>query len=196
MRITVRSDLKKVEKNLKKHKRQIPYAASLALNDTAFGLQDELNASTVRYMDRPIPFTKKSMRVGRANKRNLMARVWVDGKRWKYLEKIVFGSGGQPRPVPVQARLNGYGNLSRNYVNVRKNNRKYFSGPPKQGGQAGLYERQGRGGRGGLKMHVAYERSTRHGRSWPYFMVAQGYVRRNFVKFMGKRMRYAIATAR
>lgn len=198
MKISVRADIKKAEKALKKHKRQIPFAASLALNDAAFGLQQELNDSTRRHMDRPIPFTQKSMRVKKSTKRTLMAKVWVDPKRWKYLEKIVYGSGGQPRPVPVKARLNAYGNLSRSYVNTRKGRRKYFSGKPNnpKGMQPGLYEVQGRRGNKRLKMHVAYERSTRHGRSWPYHRIARTYVNRNFSKFMGKRLRYAIATAR
>ena len=205
MRISVRADIKKAQKALdRQHRRQIPFAAKNAVNDTAFGLKDNLGYTMARHIHRPIKFTQNALHVYKAKSvRNIEATVFLKSAQYKYLQRIIFGSGGQKRVVPTPIATNAHGNIKgKSYIKNKLKYKKYFTGKPHPGMQAGLWERLPRKGRkgsktgGGLRLHAAFEKSVSHGRTYPYHRLAETYIRRNFSKNMGKALRYAIATAR
>lgn len=132
-------------------KRQLPYAMSMALTATAghagVAWQDEMESE----LDRPTPFTVKSVAVRGARKTNLVATVFIRPVAAQYLEPFVEGGphflGGKrgllgPRNVP----LNAYGNLPRTKLATLKARSDVFVGPVRlKSGQvvSGVWQRKG-----------------------------------------------------
>lgn len=79
--------------------RQLPFAVSVALNQSAFDARTALNTSTTRYFASPTRFTQNAFFVQRSSKRNLEAIVFAEaGKgrdRARYLQYGI--QGGQRR---------------------------------------------------------------------------------------------------
>jgi len=79
--------------------KQMAFASSVALNDTAFQARQSLNKSTVQFFNAPVKFTQSAFLVEKSNKRNLIATVYAQdaaGKdRARYLR---FGTTGGTRP--------------------------------------------------------------------------------------------------
>lgn len=166
MQLSLRSNVRDVERDLSDAaRRQLPFATSVALNDTAKDIQKNETRRLSKRLDRPTPFTKRAYGVRRATKRRLEARVFVKPIQARYLEKQE--DGGLVRPkgrallVPHKARVNKYGNLPRGAVKRMVANPKVFSGTPKGGRRGpGLYERQGRNKR--LVRLITYTKSARY----------------------------------
>lgn len=72
---------------------QIPYATSVALNDTAFGLMREEKKQLDRHLELRNTWTQRGMRVEKASKHKLQASV--GNVRW-WIETLV--DGGRRRP--------------------------------------------------------------------------------------------------
>lgn len=78
----IRVDLTAFEKKLDASERkQLPFAAMLALNDTAKGGRAAVQAEMRKVLDRPTPFALRGVTYERASKRNLQARVVMYGSR-------------------------------------------------------------------------------------------------------------------
>lgn len=79
--------------------KQMAFASSVALNETAFQARQSLNKSTVQFFNAPVKFTQSAFLVEKSNKRNLIATVYAQdaaGKdRARYLR---FGTAGGTRP--------------------------------------------------------------------------------------------------
>ena len=60
---------------------QMPYAISSALNSTAFAVQKDQKQRIPTVFDRPTPLIKGAIRVEKATKQDLTAKVYVDPKR-------------------------------------------------------------------------------------------------------------------
>jgi hypothetical protein len=79
--------------------KQMAFASSVALNETAFQARQSLNKSTVQFFNAPVKFTQSAFLVEKSNKRNLIATVYAQdaaGKdRARYLR---FGTTGGTRP--------------------------------------------------------------------------------------------------
>lgn len=60
---------------------QMPYAISSALNSTAFAVQKDQKQRLPTVFDRPTPLIKGAIRVEKATKQDLTAKVYVDPKR-------------------------------------------------------------------------------------------------------------------
>jgi hypothetical protein len=75
--------------------RQMPFATSVALNRTAFDIRQVFNYETLRFFDRPVPFTQRAFLVDRSTKQNLEAVVYAEARRARYLR---FGIDGGLRP--------------------------------------------------------------------------------------------------
>lgn len=75
---------------------QLPFATSVALNKTAYQLQQTLNYETTRYFDRPTPFTQRSFRFTKSTKTNLEVTVGTAPIQSRYLR---FGIAGGARPA-------------------------------------------------------------------------------------------------
>ncbi|WP_246797466.1 hypothetical protein [Burkholderia perseverans] len=72
--------------------RQLPFAASVALNKTANVAKQALADEMCDVFDRPTPYTLRSLRVRRATKRQLVARVGFIDESFKGTPASVIGT--------------------------------------------------------------------------------------------------------
>lgn len=196
MQISVKADIKSVTRKLTAiQKKQIPFAVSKGLNDTAFDLQRHMQGEVGKHIDRPTPFTRKGFMVRRATKAHHIAEVYIPGNRWKYMKYAVDG-GTAPglSSVPVKAPRNAYGSMRRNYLANAIKSKSTFSGTVK--GKAGVYRRTGRKGKGGLKTLAVFKTGVRYPARFDYPGIGGKYVRSVFLRHMREALARALATAR
>ncbi len=216
MRIEVKDNIKEVTKGMSSiQKKQIPFAAMLALNDTAFALHKTYKAQTKQKFDDPTSFTQKGFRVQKARKTHLEAIVFVTKNREDYMELQVDGGTRHPKNtaiiVPSSKNSNDLakyqsGNLTKGAVNKIKGQRdKYFFGKPKgnQGGE-GIWERYGRSASGTasgyrIRQVAKLTKMARYKSLFPFESIGNGiaFSRKNgFDSAFAKRLRFALKTAR
>ena len=218
-KITVKSNLKSFTRKLPPYlKRQVPFATSVALNETAKKAAKAQRAQAQRIFDRPTPFLlngiysprgRGSFRGRRATKRDLSAvlipglkgRNRFDDASARINEVIrIQTEGGTRLPekralvVPTSsARLNRYGNLTRNKVQSLLARSDVFSAGRAQGLPPGIFQRRRDGS---LRMLIAYEPRARYSPEFPYYRIARGVVRSQFDKEFRKAFKNAVRTAR
>jgi len=75
--------------------KQLPYATSLALNQTAFDIRQTLNTDTTRFFDRPNRFTQSAFLVNKSTKQDLQVTVYANADkgydRARYLQYGIEG---------------------------------------------------------------------------------------------------------
>ncbi|HEX5264948.1 MAG TPA: hypothetical protein VFW13_15565 [Phenylobacterium sp.] len=160
MQIEIKTDLKGFSRQLSEvAKRQLPFAVAQALTMTAgqigLGWQKEIEAK----LDRPTPFTVKSVAVLGAKKTRLVATVFVKDIAAAYLEPFVDGGShflGQKKGLltPKNVPLNAYGNISKGKLASLKGKPGVFIGPVKlKNGQVvnGVWQRKVAAGGKGVK---------------------------------------------
>ena len=150
--VKIESNIKEVIKGLSTlESKQVPFAIMNTLNDLAFAAKKALEKETEDKVDKPTPFTKKAVRVTKANKRKLETFVFINEAQAEYMQYLYNGGVEKPKnkalPKPTQnLKLNQYGNITRTKVKTLLNNKKkYFSGQPKghPGASSGIWERYG-----------------------------------------------------
>lgn len=195
MRLNVTSNADQVARSLKRAQRQIPFATARALTETAKDGRKAEQRRLERVLDRPTPFTKRGVAIRSASKRQLRARIFYKDVQAGYLEILEKGGTRTPEGrallVPVGARVNKYGNLSRNQVARLLARPNVFSG--QVGRAAGIFQvmRSGR-----VKLLVAYESRARYRPQLGFRRAAEKRARRAFpVKFRAA-FREALRTAR
>lgn len=139
--------------------RQLPFATSLALNDTALAIERNTLKALDRTLDRPTPFTRRGLLVLRSSKSRLWADVLFKDVQAEYLRWQEGGGTRGPKgraiPVPVTLRRNAFGNMGRRAVRTAAARPDVFSGRPGGGRlKPGLYQRLPQGG---LRLLVAFE---------------------------------------
>lgn len=184
--ITLKVDTKDVERYLTDvQRRQIPFATSVALNNTAKDVQESL-ADETRVFDRPKSLTRKGTFLKRSDKRDLTAIVGLKSRATggpvdEYLDAQVKGgsramkrseillqragilpSGYQTRPGSG-ARMDAYGNMSRGQIVQILSYFKTFGG----------IETSGRN-RNNKTQSAKLNRSTRRRAAIEYFIVPEG----------------------
>ena len=195
-------DVKKFAASMRRiSKKQMPFAGSKALNDTAFDIRGDEITAINKYIDRPIPFTKKGVLVKKATKTKLVAFVKIRPAQARYLQWQVFGGKRLPDnkaiPVPVGQKVNKYGNMSKSAIKNLIKQKKTFSGVPTGHSKAaGIYRRLGYKGRKQIKLMVAWEPEADYKPRLPFYEVANKTVKRVFVKNTDKAVRFAMRTAR
>lgn len=194
--INVKSNIKEVSRGLSKfHRKQIPFATSQAINDTAFDVRKEHQKQLPNYIDRPTPFTKRGVKVKKSNKRDLVGVVYFDKIQAKYMKLQI--KGGTRRPdnkvllVPTAAtKLNQYGNISKAVRNRMFSNRtKYYST------SAGIFERYGPG----LllsRMVARYVKSATYKPLYPFDTISKNKAGAVFSKRFEVRLAQAIKSAK
>jgi hypothetical protein len=115
MDVRFQSNIREVERGLSDFaKRQLPFAVSLALNDTAADVAKNAEKGLAKRLDRPTPFTRRAFAVLRSSRARLAAAVFAKDAQAAYLR--FQEEGGERRPkgraivVPVNVRLNKFGN--------------------------------------------------------------------------------------
>lgn len=115
-------------------KRQIPFATAQALTATARRAAEGWQEEMASVLDRPTPFTVKSVGVRAARKTTLIARVYLRDIAAEYLKPYVDGGQhflGQKRGLlgPRNVPLNAYGNLPKSKLATLKAKPDVFVGP-------------------------------------------------------------------
>ena len=104
IQLSIDQDLKGFDRFLKNYRDQLPFATSVAINNTAINKQGTdvktaLNKGTLGAFHKPVKFTQNAFRVQKSTKRNLVAHIFAvdeQGKdRARYLR---FGVKGGQRP--------------------------------------------------------------------------------------------------
>jgi len=98
MEISVKPDIKAATRRLTAvQRKQLPYATSRALNDTAFDGMHHARKMAKRLLHKPIGYTIRGIRYSKSNKRNLRSTVFIN--EWpdkgtaqaKYLKAQIVG---------------------------------------------------------------------------------------------------------
>ena len=206
MQISVESNIKEITKTLdRKYRKQIPYATSQALNDVAQRSYQESNKQTANvFSGGATRWTKNSFRYRRANKRDLMAEVYLRDDH-AYMEYQIEGGTRYPKRKAImtptsKARLNKYGNFTRGKVQqMITNKEKYFHGAPEGSrGSEGIWERYGKG-KSKIRKVASYVDKAEYSAKFPFGKIVTGVVgsrRSGFVARFASRLREAIRTAR
>lgn len=214
MQISVATDLKAFTKGLDKIQRQqLPFATSLALNQTAEFMAVNLNNDTRKYLDRPTPFTQRAFTIKRSSKRNLTALIFAKPAQAEYLKWQIKGGTRRPKgraiPLPTtepeNIKLNRYGNMPRNVIKRLSARPDTFSGT--MFGIAGLWQRGHYSKKGrfstsstkrgsNIRLLAAYEPSASYKPRFPYERLTKGYARSGFKPFFDKALARALRTAK
>ena len=117
MQINVKSNIKEITKfTTNVQKKQIPFATSVAINNTLFDLKKEMAKQMDKKLDRPTPFTKRGFFINKAKKNLLVGVLLMKDIVANYMQYQIEGgtrNTGKRIPVPYQpnARLNKFGNI-------------------------------------------------------------------------------------
>jgi hypothetical protein len=117
--MSIDSDIKQLIKNIDNiHKNQLPFAVSLALNETAKDVKKGVERQLRMDIDRPTPFTQKAFIIVRATKTKPTASVVIKDIQAKYLRYQIEGGkrkakSSAPIVIPRKGNQNKYGNLPR-----------------------------------------------------------------------------------
>lgn len=206
MKIDIKHDLKKITKHLDDlQKKQIPYATSLALNDLAFQLKDELSDEMEKKFDKPRKFTLNAFRVKKASKRRLRAVVYLHPSR-SYLDMQF--TGGKQRPSDGASVLttpqhksmfkSGSNDLRRGKIGRLLGSKKAFRGTPKgkPGGPSGVWQRMGTKKKPKLRFLAAYTTTRTFRRRIDLRSKADKLVKKQFRRAFHRGMTKAMRGAR
>ncbi len=160
MHLSFAHNIREVERDLSDFARkQLPFATSLALNETAQAVRRNADAALGKRLDAPTPFTRRGLLILRSSKGKLWADVLLKDLQAAYLRWQEKGGERPPKakaiPVPVAIGRNAFGNMPRGALKRASASKDVFSGRP-GGGRLGpgLYQRW-KGGR--LRLLVAFE---------------------------------------
>lgn len=219
MEIDIRDNIREVTKGLSRTQRkQIPYAASRAINDILYPLAKKELPKEMddAFQDGATPFTKRAFRYTKSNKKNLSAIVFAGDKQDEYLKFMVEGGIRFPKNRTLivstkNSKLNKFGNIPKGTLNkMLDDKKKHFKGVPK--GQPwlgeGIFERYGRKRydkkrkrviQGRIRKVASYVDRAQYQPLFPFAQVAEetvfsreGGIARKF----RRRLQEALATAR
>lgn len=205
VQVNVKSNIDNLARRIPRELRgQIPFATSMALNNTAFAVRQEEIKQVDKKLDRPTPFTKRGFLFKKSSKKNLVASVFINNKgnkdRTKFMKFQVDGGTRTPkkRAVLVYGAAypkDRYGNIPSSKLRMAiKNKDKFFTGKPKgmPSMPEGIYERTGRNT--GIRLLGLYTRSADYTRGrMPFYRIAEMKTKaifdRNFTKAFNKALR-------
>lgn len=226
MDIQMKTNSKEFKAKLLVHRKQIPFATSLAQNGAANHVAKAQRRLAASKIDRPNPFTlnqvynsKRSGLIKFAGVRSDKKRLRVEltpgymfgpnkPKEWSKRINRIFAyaeRGGDLLPkkkylaVPTAlARKNKYGGIPRGYVQNQLSRAKTFQLGPNDGVPANRRGIYERYGRGGRKarMLVAWEPRARYKKAFSFESVAQRTYPKQFDKLFPKEFEKAIKSAR
>ena len=220
--LTIDQDLKRFDRFLNNNRKQLPFATSLALNDTGFDMRKSFNNATKSAFDKPTKFTQKAFLTTKSKKTNLVVHVFAkDIEGGDAARYIRFGVQGGARPpkgfekffeglpndrslgmnvyfMPTrEMKRDSFGNISR--ANLKKVSASVtagtsFIGTPKGGNRpAGIYERK----KGTLiAKFITTTSKPRYDARLNLQQIGDKVVQRRFDQHFNKAMTKAIATAK
>tara|TARA_R110002012_G_scaffold289358_1_gene482400 strand:- start:64 stop:639 length:576 start_codon:yes stop_codon:yes gene_type:complete len=188
----VKGDMKPIIKHLNKtQKKQIPFAAAQAINNTLFDIMKAEKAQMPKKLDRPTPYTLKAFRINKAKKSKLVGDIHVTKERYKYLKYAIEGGKRTGNiGVPTRhAKLNKYGNIPQRQKGLIKNKNQFIR---TINGVSGVYEKSSTG----LKLIVAFNKTVNYKKKFPFYKIAKRVARKKFQRNFQKSLKRAIDTAR
>ena len=220
MQIDIRSDIKELTKSLNRiQRKQIPFATSKALNNTAFDVRKSLQDGLDIHLDRVTSYTKRGVQVKKSTKKNLVAKVGFRSKTFgkgqgkitqaEYMKRQIKGGTRFPKgqaipvPVPKNMRTNKFGNIPRGKIDRLLGDKdQYFSGTPKGTQDApGIWQRMPANSKrkkqgGKIRMVIAWEPKADYSPRFPFRQIVSKSVRINYRKRFDFALRQALKTAR
>lgn len=206
LNVSFSSNIEQVAKqvdNIKK--RQIPFAAKNAVNETAYHLaRKHLPNYTNKIFDGgATAWTRRGSRYIKASsKHHPTALVYYSGDHHPYIHTMVHGGIRTPEKtyvaVPLDLPRNKFGNVTRAGWKkiVNKKGGKYFVKEHKKKGEPVMFERMARGR---LKLRLVYNRFTHYPRKYyDFYEESLRYVhhpRNGFAKRFGRHFSKAIASS-
>ncbi len=199
---SVKSDIDKTIKAVGSfYAKQVPYAASVGINNTLKDVQKLEQAAIKRDLDNPTPSTVKGIRISRSNKRNLVGSVFIIPNIDKFLKYNIEGGTRPPRSraeaVPVDIKLNRYGNIpARRQGKLAKllSRPDTFSATIK--GVAGIWQRGKGRNRNRVTLLVAYESQTRYEKGFDFYRYAEKTAAKRWPRNFSRALTQAIRSAR
>lgn len=215
------SGLSKAQRFLGAYRNQLPFATSVALNQTARQVQQAYKAETTRSFDKPVAFTRNAFRYNKSTKANLVAEVFPAAdrpylttqsfggtRRFKTYEGLIRGlaqSSGNPLPsnlklIPTAIARNAAGNPKRRLFAELQSRLSttdrggFMVGTPRGGNRApGVYRRS----RGRLVPYfVTAAQEPRYRPLFPFERVGYQTVRQTFPTALSASLDRALASAR
>jgi hypothetical protein len=138
MEVKLDSNVSKIKKRISDlAKTQLPFATARMLSDLAKQVTRAELTAFPKILDKPTPFTMKSIGTVSAKKSSLVAKVFMKDITAAYLMPYEFGGvhmlnkGNKYLFEPGQGQANQYGNLPRNKLASLKSRPDIFIGPVK-----------------------------------------------------------------
>ena len=97
IKLSIDQDLKGFERFTKNYRKQLPFASSVAINNTAFDVKTALGKGTIGAFDKPTNFTQKAFLVKKSKKTALVSHIFAKDKASKYLRYGVKGGVRLPK---------------------------------------------------------------------------------------------------
>jgi hypothetical protein len=197
MQISVESNIDKLARELPAfYRKQIPFATSQALNDTArLSATEDVRADMKKELEQTNRFTLAGSRYNRSTKANLTAQVYIGPLRWKYLRFAV--NAGTRRPenkvlvIPTREGAKLRKRNPRGWIKKALMNKAIYWG--QKGDTYGLWKTNRRGDNTLLAFTTPRAQYTE---SFDYRRSVQRSIDTHFTRAFDKRMRRAIDTAR
>ena len=173
--------------------KQVAFATSVALNNTAFKVRAAEQSGMRRYLDRPTKWSQAGVRVKKSTKKYLVAAVFITEDRARYLRFQIEGGTEhfpQGHPVPGrQAKLNQYGNLPRRATKAKTAYNK------QSGNMRGVWKNVGRGKNKRAQLIAHFVSSAQYTARYPFYEIAESVAKRRFPKEFEKAWLMAQRTA-
>lgn len=219
LNIAITSDLDRAARYAGAMAKQMRYAASVALNNTAFDARGSVKGATRQYFNEPTTFIQNAYRVGKATKLTLAAVLYPERARVPYLKANVYGGQRGTKPfeakylgeaseslssglklIPAAIRRNSQGNVSLAALKrlsgliATTGSNSIFVGTPTGGNRPpGVYQRAPRGILRPLFVAVP---SATYRPIFPVDEITQKVVQRRFANYYQSALEKAIASAR
>ncbi len=193
--INVSSNIDETIRRWQAKQKQVTYAIAVALTKTAQSAAADVQQAMPTEIDRPIPFTVKSIGWQMATKATLQSAVFIRPLAASYLAPLIVGGVAKPKKRalldPTNVPLNQYGNLPRGKVKSLLARKDVFSGTVH--GVPGIWQRLKKGG---VKLLVRYEPSQQKRAQFHFPDLVRKSVEKNFARHLDEALRKAMATAR
>ena len=193
--LSITSNAKAFVLGLKKRKKQLRFAQALALTRTAGKAKDDFERTLESVLDRPTPFTKRSVGTVKATKDHLVSTVFIKRIQAEYLK--IQETGGTRRPkgrafaLAAGQRLNRYGNIPRGAIAKALARPNTFSATI--GGVGGIWKRNKRGK---LKLLFIYTSSASYRPRLRFRRSIERSVRRHYKREYQRAHDFAMRTAK
>jgi hypothetical protein len=195
MQVNVKSNIKEITKfTTNVQKKQIPFATSVAINNTLFDLKTEMAKQMDKKLDRPTPFTKRGFFINKAKKNLLIGVLLMKDIVANYMQYQIEGgtrATGKQIPVPYKpnARLNKFGNIIGKRTGLIKKSTQFIGNI---NGTEGVYERT----KQGLKLIIGFERSVNYRPRFPFYVIAAKFSNAVFDRKFAKAFDRALRSAK